>query len=220
MRLKCAMTATTIAEYFKDRGKKVLLMMDSLTRFAFAQREIGLAVGEAPIARGYTPSMYDSFPKLLERAGKFENGSITGIYTVLVEGDDVNEPVSDTVRGILDGHIVLSRDLAMRYHYPAIDVLGSISRLMDDIIDNKHLKLAGNMRNLLSTYYKNEELINIGAYKKGTNAKIDEAIDKIDKINSFLQQGVNEKFDYNKAVKLMSEVLRTDVNTKSGSVPQ
>lgn len=209
MRLKCAMTATTIAEYFKDRGKKVLLMMDSLTRFAMAQREIGLAIGEPPIARGYTPSLYAALPKLLERAGKFDTGSITGIYTVLVEGDDVNEPISDTVRGIIDGHIVLTREIAMRSHYPAIDVLGSISRLMNDIVEPKHVKLANEMRNLMSTYYANADLINLGAYKKGSNKEIDEAIDKIDKINSFLKQEVMEKFDYNKSVQLMSSALRT-----------
>ncbi|MCL2773720.1 MAG: flagellar protein export ATPase FliI [Oscillospiraceae bacterium] len=208
MRLKCAMTATTIAEYFKDKGKKVLLMMDSLTRFAMAQREIGLAVGEPPIARGYTPSLYKEMPKLLERAGKFNVGSITGIYTVLVEGDDVNEPISDTVRGIIDGHIVLSRDVAMKNHYPAIDILGSISRLMNDIVDAKHLKLNADMRELLSTYNQNYDLINTGAYKKGSNAKIEEAINKIDKINAFLKQEVMEVFDYNKTVKLMADTLR------------
>lgn len=214
MRLKCAMTATTIAEYFRDKGKKVLLMMDSLTRFTMALREIGLARGEAPIARGYTPAMYSELPKLLERAGNFDVGSITGIYTVLVEGDDVNEPVSDTVRGIVDGHIILSRDMAHRNHYPAIDILGSISRLMNDIVDDKHRKLARDMRNLLSTYYKNEEIINIGVYKKGANSEIDESIDKIDKINSFLQQEIMGKFDYKKAVKLMGDALKTDIKNK------
>ena len=208
-RLKCAMTATTIAEYFKDKGKKVLLMMDSLTRFTMALRDIGLARGEAPIARGYTPAMYSALPKLVERAGKFETGSITGIYTVLVEGDDVNEPVSDTVRGHIDGHIILSRDIAMRNHYPAIDVLASLSRLMNDIVDAKHRKLAGDIRNLMTTYRKNEELINIGAYKKGTNSEIDEAIEKIAKINAFLQQGIDEKFDYKRAVKLMADALKS-----------
>jgi flagellum-specific ATP synthase len=207
MRVKCAMTATTIAEYFKDRGKKVLLMMDSLTRFAMAHREIGLAVGEAPIARGYTPSLYDAFPKLLERAGRFDTGSITGIYTVLVEGDDVDEPVSDTVRSIIDGHIVLSRQIAMKNHYPSIDVLGSISRLMNDIVDEKHRTFANDMRNLMSTYYKNEEMINIGAYKKGANKEIDEAIEKIDKINAFLKQDIMEKFNYDESVKLMKSAL-------------
>ena len=207
-RLKCAMTATTIAEYFKDRGKKVLLMMDSLTRFARAQRDIGLAAGETPIARGYTPTLYSVMPKLLERAGRFDRGSITGIYTVLVEGDDVSEPIADEVRGIIDGHIVLSREVAMRNHYPAIDVLGSISRLMNDIVDKGHLKLAGEMRNLLSTYNTNADLINIGAYRKGSDVKIDEAIAKIDRINAFLRQETMESFDYRKTVKIMSETLR------------
>ena len=215
-RLKCAMTATTIAEYFKDKGKKVLLMMDSLTRFAMAQREVGLAAGETPIARGYTPSLYKIFPKLLERPGRFENGSITGIYTVLVEGDDVNEPISDTVRGIIDGHIVLTRELAMKNHFPAIDILASISRLMNDIVDEKHLKLAGEMRNLLSTYTTNADLINIGAYKKGSDPKIDEAISKIDKINAFLKQEVMETFDYKKTVKIMFDTLQKELNKKSG----
>jgi flagellum-specific ATP synthase len=208
MRNKCPLTATTIAEYFRDKGKKVLLMMDSVTRFARAQRDIGLSAGELPVARGYTPSLYGTLPKLLERAGRFEKGSITGIYTVLVEGDDVNEPISDEVRGILDGHIVLSRDIAARNHFPAIDILGSISRLMNDITDNKHLKLAGDMRNLMSEYYRNEDIINIGAYKKGTNPKIDEAINKMDKINNFLKQEIMQTFSYQQTIKIMSEALR------------
>lgn len=208
MRLKCAMTATTIAEYYKDQGKKVLLMMDSLTRFAMAQREIGLARGEHPVSRGYPNSLYQIMPKLLERAGKFDKGSITGIYTVLVEGDDVNEPISDNVRSIIDGHIVLSREVAQKNHYPAIDILGSVSRLMNDIVDPKHNKVANELREIMSVYKTNEDLINIGAYKKGTNPKIDEAINKIDKINGFLKQGVMEKFDYNKALKLMSDAIK------------
>jgi len=216
LRLKCALTATTIAEYFKDKGKKVLLMMDSLTRFARAQRDIGLAVGETPIARGYTPKLYSEMPKLLERAGRFDRGSITGIYTVLVEGDDVNEPISDEVRSIIDGHIVLSRDIAMSNHYPAIDVLASVSRLMNDIVEPKHLKLAGEMRNLLSTYNTNADLINIGAYKKGSDPKIDEAIGKIDKINAFLKQEINEAYDYKKTVKIMFDTLQKELNKKSG----
>jgi len=216
-RLKCALTATTIAEYFKDKGKKVLLMMDSLTRFARAQRDIGLAAGETPIARGYTPTLYSVMPKLLERAGRFENGSITAIYTVLVEGDDVNDPIADEVRGIIDGHIVLSREVAMRNHYPAIDILGSISRLMNDIADEKHLRVAGEMRNLLSTYETNRDLINIGAYKKGSDQKIDEAIIKIDKINAFLQQDIMEMFDYKKTVKIMSDTMQKEPNKRTGT---
>ena len=211
LRLKCALTATTIAEYFKDKGKKVLLMMDSLTRFARAQRDIGLAAGETPIARGYTPTLYGVMPKLLERAGRFDKGSITGIYTVLVEGDDVNEPISDEVRSIIDGHIVLSRDVAMRNHYPAIDILGSVSRLMNDIVEKKHLKLAGDMRGLLKEYETNRDLINIGAYKRGSSEKIDESINKIDKINAFLQQEVMETFDYEKTVRIMSETLQKTI---------
>jgi flagellum-specific ATP synthase len=211
-RLKCAMTATTIAEYFKDKGKKVLLMMDSLTRFARAQRDIGLAAGETPIARGYTPTLYSVMPKLLERAGRFDKGSITAIYTVLVEGDDVNDPISDEVRGIIDGHIVLSREVAMRNHYPAIDILASISRLMNDIADKKHLQLAGEMRNLLAVYERDRDLINIGAYRKGSDPKTDEAINKIDGINEFLQQEIMETFDYKKTVKIMSDTLQKEPN--------
>lgn len=208
MRSKCALTATAIAEYFKDKGNDVLLMMDSLTRFAMAGREIGLSIGEPPIARGYTPSIYSQMPKLLERAGNFEEGSITGIYTVLVEGDDTNEPISDTVRGILDGHIVLSRQVAMRNHYPAIDILGSISRLMTEIADPHQIELAGKIRNLLSLYNSNYDLISIGAYKKGTNPALDEAISKIDKINNFLTQEIKESFDLEEVMPLMEEALR------------
>jgi flagellum-specific ATP synthase len=207
MRLKCALVATTIAEYFKDKGKNVLLLMDSLTRFAMAQREIGLAIGEPPVARGYTPSLYSMLPKLLERSGNFNKGSITGIYTVLVEGDDVNEPISDTVRGIIDGHIVLSRKVAMRNHYPAIDILASISRIMNEIVDEEHLRIANKMRNIMSVYYENFDLINIGAYKSGTNLVLDNAIKCIDKINSFLRQEIQEDFSFSQTMALMKEVL-------------
>jgi|SRR5665648_834477 len=206
-RMKCAMVATTIAEYFKDKGNDVLLMMDSLTRFAMAQREIGLATGEPPIARGYTPSIYSMLPKLLERTGNFENGSITGIYTVLVEGDDVNEPISDTVRGIIDGHIVLSRKIAMRNHYPAIDILGSVSRLMNDIAEKEQTEVAGKFRNLMAVYDNNYDLVNIGAYKSGTNKPLDEAIDKIDKINEYLMQKVDEKYSYEQSVEIMKAAI-------------
>lgn len=205
-RLKCALTATTIAEYFKDRGNDVLLMMDSLTRFAIAQREIGLATGEPPVARGYTPSIYAALPKLLERTGNFKSGSITGIYTVLVEGDDVNEPISDTVRGIIDGHIILSRKIAMRNHYPAIDVLGSVSRLMNDIAPPAQIDAAGRMRNLLSLYEANADLVNIGAYKPGSNALLDEAIDKLPQINGFLQQKVDENIPLDETTALLKGV--------------
>ena len=207
MRNRCPMTATAIAEYFKDRGKNVLLMMDSLTRYAMAQREIGLAVGEAPIARGYTPSIYTAMPKLLERAGNFENGSITGIYTVLVEGDDTNEPISDTVRGIIDGHIILSRKVAARNHYPAIEILESVSRLMSEITDKSQQQTASKLRNLLSVYNSNYDLISIGAYKKGSNPALDEAIKKIDKINAFLCQATDEAFSYEDTVRMMEEAV-------------
>jgi len=207
MRNKCPMTATAIAEYFKDKGLNVLLMMDSLTRYAMAQREIGLATGEAPIARGYTPSIYTTMPKLLERAGNFEKGSITGIYTVLVEGDDTNEPISDTVRGIIDGHIILSRKVAAKNHYPAIDILGSVSRLMSEIAPKEQKQAASRLRNLLSLYEDNFDLISIGAYKKGSNKALDEAIMKIDKINGFLTQEIDDSFEFDDTVKMLKEAV-------------
>lgn len=207
LRLKCPLVATTIAEYFKDQGKDVLLMMDSLTRFAMAQREVGLAIGEPPIARGYTPSIYAELPKLLERSGNFEKGSITGVYTVLVEGDDTNEPIADMVRGILDGHIVLSRRLANENHFPAIDVNASISRLMSTIADPEHQKLASSLRDILSIYEKNLDLISIGAYKSGTNPRLDYAISKIDKVNDFLKQGIYESFAFEDTIARLREIL-------------
>ena len=202
-RNKAAKTATAIAEYFRDQGKDVLLMMDSLTRFSMAQREIGLASGEPPVSRGYPPSVYSEMPKLLERAGCASKGSITGLYTVLVDGDDMNEPITDTARSILDGHIMLNRRLAHQNHYPAIDVLQSISRCMAQIVDKEHKSLAGQLKNVLATYSDAEDLINIGAYKSGSNPKIDYAIAKIDAVNEFLMQDVNEKFDYEQAVDMM-----------------
>jgi len=208
MRNKCPLTATAIAEYFMSQGKDVLLMMDNLTRFAMAQREVGLSIGEPPIARGYTPSIYSALPKLLERAGCFEKGSITGIYAVLVEGDDTNEPIADTVRGIIDGHIVLSRKIAARNHYPAIDILNSVSRLMVLVTPQEHQDLANELRNLLSLYETNADLINIGAYKKGTNPALDEAINKIDRINGFLKQKIKESFDLEETVKMLEEAVR------------
>ncbi|MDD4798278.1 MAG: flagellar protein export ATPase FliI [Clostridia bacterium] len=207
MRLKCAQTATTIAEYFKDQGKNVFLIMDSLTRFAMAQREIGLAIGEPPVARGYTPSIYSMLPKLLERSGNFQQGSITGIYTVLVEGDDTDEPISDTVRGIIDGHIVLSRSVAMRNHYPAIDILASISRLMNEIVEPEHLQLAVKLRRILSVYQDNQDLISIGAYKSGMNPELDFAVANMEKINDFLQQGVSESFTYQETIELLTGIV-------------
>lgn len=208
LRKKCPSVATGIAEYFRDQGYDVLLMMDSLTRFAMAQREIGLAVGEPPVARGYTPSIYAELPKLLERSGNFEKGSITGVYTVLVEGDDTNEPIADTVRGILDGHIVLSRSLAAANHYPAIDVGASVSRLMADIVSDEHRQMAGRVRDIMSIYNKNADLVSIGAYKPGTNPKLDYALGKMDAINSFLKQGVDESFGYKEIVEQMERILQ------------
>ena len=208
LRKKCPSVATGIAEYFRDQGYDVLLMMDSLTRFAMAQREIGLAVGEPPVARGYTPSIYAELPKLLERSGNFEKGSITGVYTVLVEGDDTNEPIADTVRGILDGHIVLSRSLAAANHYPAIDVGASVSRLMADIVSDEHRQMAGRVRDIMSIYNKNADLVSIGAYKPGTNPKLDYALGKMDAINSFLKQGVDKSFGYEEIVEQMERILQ------------
>jgi flagellar protein export ATPase FliI len=192
MRIKGAMVATTIAEYFRDQGKKVMLMMDSVTRLAMAQREVGLAIGEPPTTKGYTPSVFALLPRLLERAGTASQGSITGLYTVLVDGDDFNEPVADAVRGILDGHIVLSRDLAAKNHFPAIDVSRSISRLMMDLVDEKHRKLAGQFRDYLSAYYEAEDLINIGAYVQGSNPRVDKARTYINAMQAFLRQDVTE----------------------------
>lgn len=190
LRIKGALVATTIAEYFRDQGKKVMLMMDSVTRLAMAQREVGLAIGEPPTTKGYTPSVFALLPRLLERAGTSAKGSITGLYTVLVDGDDFNEPVADAVRGILDGHIILSRDLAAKNHFPAIDVSRSISRLMPDITDKEHQQLAGRFRDYLSAYHEAEDLINIGAYVQGSNARVDKARQYIDRMQAFLRQDV------------------------------
>jgi flagellum-specific ATP synthase len=193
VRLRGGFIATAIAEYFRDQGKHVNLMMDSVTRLAMAQREIGLSLGEPPTTKGYTPSVFSLLPKLLERAGTSSHrGTITGLYTVLVEGDDMNEPIADAVRSILDGHIVLTRDLADRNHYPAIDVLRSISRVMEEIADPEHKHHAARVKEALATYRKAEDLINIGAYSVGSNPKIDEAIHMIDPINHFLRQGIAE----------------------------
>ncbi len=207
IRKKAAKTATAIAEYFRDCGKDVLLMMDSLTRFSMAQREIGLASGEPPVTRGYPPSVYSEMPKLLERAGCSEKGSITGLYTVLVDGDDFNEPITDTARGVLDGHIILSRQLAQKSHYPAIDILQSISRVMSSIVADEHKKLAAKAKMVYATYRESEDLINIGAYKQGSNANIDYAISKIDKMNDYLRQNVNDKFDLKESLELLEEVF-------------
>ena len=202
IRMRAAYVATAISEYFRDQGMEVLLMVDSLTRFAMAQREIGLSIGEPPTAKGYTPSVFSIMPKLLERAGNLEgSGSITGLYTVLVEGDDFNEPIADAARSILDGHITLTRSLAARNHYPAIDVLQSISRLMIDIVNEKHRKIANDVLNIVSTYRKAEDLINIGAYVEGSNPGIDNAIRMIDKVNSFLRQDIDEKISFEESEK-------------------
>lgn len=206
-RKKAAQTATAIAEYFRGQGKDVLLMMDNLTRFSMAQREIGLAIGEPPVTRGYPPSVYSEMPKLLERAGCDEKGSITGLYAVLVDGDDFNEPITDTARSILDGHIMLSRRLGNQNHYPAIDILQSISRCMTMITSKEHKAAAAKLKAVLATYQEAEDLINIGAYKKGTNAGIDYAISKIDAVNQFLMQDVNEKFSFEESIELLQKLF-------------
>lgn len=206
-RNKAAKTATAIAEYFRDQGKDVLLMMDSLTRFSMAQREIGLASGEPPVTRGYPPSVYSEMPKLLERAGRAAKGSITGLYTVLVDGDDFNEPITDTARSILDGHIMLNRRLAHKNHYPAIDVLQSISRCMSQIADREHRQAAGKLKNVLATYNEAEDLINIGAYKHGSNPDIDYAISMNKAVNEYLCQDVDEKVDFEEAVEQLKTMF-------------
>lgn len=207
IRNKAAKTATAIAEYFRDQGKDVLLMMDSLTRFSMAQREIGLASGEPPVTRGYPPSVYSEMPKLLERAGTSDVGSVTGLYTVLVDGDDMNEPITDTARSILDGHIMLDRKLAHKNHYPAIDVLQSISRVMSAIATKEHKALAGKLRNVLATYSEAEDLINIGAYKSGSNPDIDYAVKKIRAVNGYLCQATDEKFQFEEEIKLLEQLF-------------
>jgi len=207
IRKKAAMTATAVAEYFRDQGRDVLLMMDSLTRFSMAQREIGLASGEPPVSRGYPPSVYGEMPQLLERAGRSDKGSITGLYTVLVDGDDFNEPIADTARSILDGHIVLDRKIAQKNHYPAIDVLQSISRVMSSIVDSKHKKASGQLKNVLATYSEAEDLVNIGAYKAGSNPSIDYALSKIDAVNEFLQQDVYEKISFEESIRRLEELF-------------
>ncbi len=208
LRMRGAFVATAIAEYFCNQGNNVLLMMDSVTRFAMAMREIGLSIGEPPTTKGYTPSVFATLPKLLERAGSFEGrGSITGLYTVLVDGDDLTEPVADAVRSILDGHIVLSRAIASKNHYPAIDVMLSASRVMRDIVSSRHLELAGRIRSVLAVYRENEDLINIGAYAAGSNTKIDYAISRIDKINTFLTQDVNQAVTLEETVAQMGSLV-------------
>ncbi len=200
MRIRAAQVATAIAEYFKDQGHQVLLVMDSVTRVAMAQREVGLSAGEPPSSKGYTPSVFSLLPKLFERAGNFEGGSITGFYTVLVEGDDMNEPIADAVRGLLDGHIILSRELAWKNHFPSISILQSISRLMPKLASKQQLQVVGELRDLLNTYQQAEDLINIGAYNKGSNPKIDLAIKMQDKINAYLRQEMLDRVDRKAAI--------------------
>jgi len=207
VRLKSAQLVTAIAEYFRSLGKDVVLMMDSLTRFALAQREVGLAIGEPPVTRGYTPSVFAVLPKLLERTGTSDTGSITGMYAVLVDRDDLNEPITDAVRGILDGHIVLSRSLANKNHYPAVDVLESISRLMPNIVKPEQLEAAQKIKDIMAVYKDAEDLISIGAYNRGSDPKIDYAIEKIEVINKFLKQGINEKVSFESTVEELTSLL-------------
>ncbi len=207
IRLKGAMVGTAIAEYFRDQGKNVLFMMDSVTRFAMAQREIGLATGEPPTTKGYTPSVFAMLPRLMERAGTSEKGSITAIYTVLVDGGDMDEPIADAARGILDGHMVLSRDLAAKNHYPCIDVSMSVSRLFSVICEKDHKKAAGQLREVLARYTEAEDLINIGAYVKGSNPKIDYAVSKIDAVNAFLRQGTMEDIPFETCVSTLEQMF-------------
>ncbi|MGA1195539.1 MAG: flagellar protein export ATPase FliI [Candidatus Latescibacterota bacterium] len=207
VRIKAAQVATTIAEHFRDLGKDVLMMMDSVTRVAMAQREVGLAIGEPPTTRGYTPSTFALLPRLLERAGMGARGSITGLYTVLVEGDDMDDPIADSVRSILDGHIVLSRRLQSQGHYPAIDPLDSVSRVMTEVATSQHLECANRLKDLMATYREAADLINIGAYQKGNNPKIDFAIDRIDAVNTFLRQGIQDQAPYDQTISKMASLL-------------
>jgi FliI/YscN family ATPase len=208
LRIKAALVATSIAEYFRDKGKKVMLIMDSVTRFAFAQREVGLSVGEPPTVRGYPPSVFAYLPRLLERTGQGEKGSITGIYTVLVDGDDHNEPVADSIRGILDGHIVLSRELATKNHYPAIDVLSSLSRVMPDITTVEHCRRASLLRDQLAVCRQSEDLVRIGAYTKGSNAELDRALEQLPKINAYLKQGIGEEAKFETSLSGLKELAK------------
>jgi len=209
LRIRAALVATTVAEYFRNQGKDVLLVMDSITRFAMAQREVGLAAGEPPSSKGYTPSVFALLPRLVERAGNFRSGgSITGFYTVLVEGDDMSDPIADSVRSLLDGHIVLSRDLAWRYHYPSIDILSSISRLMPDLVPQAFMQKTGKIREWLSTYQKAEDMVNIGAYAKGSNPKIDLALRKIDAVNSLLVQRYDERVTLENAFAAVEDITK------------
>jgi len=217
VRIKGALAATAVAEYFRDQGLDVMLMMDSVTRIALAQREVGLAVGEPPATRGYTPSVFALLPRLLERSGTAQKGSITALYTVLVEGDDMNEPVTDTVRGTLDGHIVLSRALAQENHYPAVDVLASVSRLMIDLGSTEHLQAAAKFREILAVYKSNEDLINIGAYVSGSNPRVDQAIRMYPALRDFLRQGIEEKTTFDGAVQSLCELISPEIQAPTGT---
>lgn len=208
VRVKAALTATTIAEYFRDKGLDVMLMMDSVTRLAMAQREVGLTIGEPPTSKGYTPSVFSVMQKTMERAGNSDKGSITGLYTVLVEGDDMNEPISDAARGILDGHIVLSRKMASKGHYPAIDVLESISRLKNEVINDEHKFASLEIQEMLATYRSADDLISVGAYQKGSNPKTDKAISHIDSINDYLKQNVNENINFNDSIERLINLAK------------
>lgn len=208
LRVKALYTATTIAEYFRDLGYNVLLMVDSITRWAMAQREIGLSIGEPPTTRGYTPSVFANMPKILERAGNSQKGSMTAIYTVLVEADDMNDPIGDAVRSIVDGHIVLSRSLADSSHYPPIDILSSVSRLMKEVVDEKHLKAAMFIRDIYASYINSKDLIEVGAYKKGSNKKVDIALEEIENINNFLTQRIEEKAPFEQTLKKLFEIYQ------------
>lgn len=208
LRLNAAYVGTAIAEYFRDQGKSVILMMDSVTRFARALREVGLAAGEPPARAGYTPSVFSTLPKLLERTGRSDKGSITAFYTILVAGDDMNEPVADEVRSILDGHIILSADLARQYHYPAVDVLSSASRVMPSIVSKEHLQLVGKLKEVLANYKKNELLIKIGEYKRGVDKAGDFSIDYIDKVNRFLKQAMEERCSWEETMQLLRMLFK------------
>ncbi|MGZ3689962.1 MAG: FliI/YscN family ATPase [Pseudobdellovibrio sp.] len=208
LRMRGAFVATAISEYFAHKGKNVLLVMDSVTRFAMAMREIGLSIGEPPSTRGYTPSVFSTLPKLLERAGNFEkSGSITGFYTTLVEGDDMNDPIGDSVRSIVDGHIVLSRDLAHKGHFPAIDILQSASRVMKAVTTSDHVRMAQKLREIIATYRDAEDLINVGAYKAGANPKIDKAIRVIDQVNEFLRQKTDDHSNMNQCLRMLAQIV-------------
>jgi len=210
VRIKGAFAATTIAEYFRDQGMDVMLMMDSITRFAMAQREVGLAVGEPPTSRGYTPSLFAILPRLLERAGTSARGSITGLYTVLVEGDDMNEPVADTVRSLLDGHIVLSRKYATQGLYPAVDPLSSVSRVMVDVVETNQMKAASQFKQLLSAYHEAEDLINIGAYEEGSNPEVDQVIAMIGPMRDFMRQDIGEGSGFEDSVSQLLELFNQE----------